>query len=236
MKIEKYGIIKWIKILGFETLKNGDFPMNNEIGFYVEKQEAVEILICTLTISLAIAVAFGGIDILLNPKMLVFLLAFFVVTVGSGFILHEMAHKLVAIYYGAYARFRMWPAGLLLMFGSALFLGVIFAAPGAVYIYSHTMTRKQNGIISVAGPVTNLGLFVIFMLLALFAPVHFSPMLIFNSNAWAFGAYLNALLALFNMIPVFPLDGSKVMAWNFFAWLFVSALTFGAWIFTGSLI
>lgn len=210
--------------------------MDSEIGFYIEKQEGVEMLICVLAISLAIAIAFVGVGILFNIKILVFLMGFFVVTVGSGFILHEMAHKLVAIYYGAYARFRMWPAGILLMFGSALFLGLIFAAPGAVYIYSHNITRRQNGVISVAGPITNLALFAIFMLLGVFAPVHFSSMLVFNSNIWVFGAYLNALLAFFNMIPIPPLDGSKVIGWNFFVWLLVGGLSVGAWIFAGSLI
>lgn len=210
--------------------------MDSNFGFYIEKQEAIEILICVLAISLAIAIAFVGVDILFNLKMLVFLLAFFVVTVGSGFILHEMAHKLVAIYYGAYARFRMWPAGLAFMFISAFFLGVIFAAPGAVYIYATGITKRQNGIISIAGPLTNLALFAIFLTLAIFAPVHFSPLLVFHSNLWVFGAYLNALLAFFNMIPIPPLDGSKIISWNFFVWLLVGGLAFGAWIFAGGLI
>jgi Zn-dependent protease len=210
--------------------------MEHEFCFYIEKQEALEILICVVAISLALALAFIGPSVLLNLKVLVFMLAFFAVTVGSGFILHEMAHKLVAIYYGAYARFRMWQMGLLVMFLSALFLRVVFAAPGAVYIYSRTITRRQNGLISLAGPLTNLALFFIFMLLAIFAPVRFSPLLIFSGNIWLFGAYINALLAFFNMLPFFPLDGSKIMGWNVLVWIVVTGFAFFAWIFTGGLI
>jgi Zn-dependent protease len=43
-------------------------------------------------------------------------------------------------------------------------------------------------------------------------------------NVWVFGALINLTLGLFNMIPAFPLDGSKVMAWNRFVW---AGMTFG---------
>jgi Zn-dependent protease len=37
-------------------------------------------------------------------------------------------------------------------------------------------------------------------------------------HVWRFGAAMNIMLALFNMIPAFPLDGSKVFRWNIFVW------------------
>src|SRR3989338_9073468 len=60
-----------------------------------------------------------------------FLLAF--LTVGVGFLLHELAHKLVAQHYGCFAEFRafdfyLWMAVLMSYFG------FVFAAPGAVFI------------------------------------------------------------------------------------------------------
>lgn len=210
--------------------------MTNGINFYIEKQEALEILICVIAISLAMALLFGGFAIFAKLKTLAIVITLFAVTIGIGFIFHEMAHKLVAIYYGAYARFRMWPIGLLIMFVMVLVLGVLFAAPGAVYIYARSITKQQNGIISLAGPAANLLIAGVFFALALFAPIHFSALAMFRGNIWLFGAYFNTVLALFNMLPIGPLDGSKIWQWNFFIWL-VSAMTmYAAWTFTGSFI
>ena len=99
------------------------------------------------------------------------------------------------------------------------FLGFVFAAPGAVYIYSHNISRKEIGIISVAEPVTNIALAIVFMALAIFAPVYTS-----NTNIWFIGFYVNSFLAFFNMLPIFPLDGSKVLAWNAVVWVAVTAV------------
>ena len=189
--------------------------------FYIEKDEAVQILISVIAISLALAISQGGFGLFTSfqgLKALTILLALFTLTVGTGFILHEMAHKLVAIQYGAYARFQMWTQGLLLMLALS-FLGFVFAAPGAVYIYSQNISRKENGIISVAGPVTNIVLAFVFMALAVFAPVYTS-----NTNIWFIGFYVNSFLAFFNMLPIFPLDGSKVLAWNAVVWVAVTVV------------
>lgn len=133
--------------------------------------------------------------------------------VGTGFILHELAHKYVAIRYGARAEFRAWTIGLafaiiipLITFGNLL-----FAAPGAVYI-SGNVSRKQNGIISLAGPLTNILVGIVFLLLSVGAGYGFFYTL-FSSVAM-----INLFLAAFNLIPIFPLDGSKVLAWNAVVW------------------
>lgn len=137
------------------------------------------------------------------------------ITVGTGFLLHELAHKFVAQYYGCWAEFKASDIMLVFAIFSAL-LGFIFAAPGAVMITGR-VTRRQNGIISAAGPITNIALAFIFFLAPL--PVAVS----------AYGAQINAFLALFNMIPFMGLDGQKVLAWRteYFAALMGAAfLTF----------
>ncbi|MDO8634388.1 MAG: site-2 protease family protein [archaeon] len=134
--------------------------------------------------------------------------------VGSGFILHELAHKYVSIHYGAHAEFRAWDKGLMLVIVSAILVAFgwfpfLFAAPGAVYIMEH-VSRKQNGIISLAGPLTNIVIGVAFIFLGVVFPL-FSKL--FFPVAW-----INFSLGLFNLIPIPPLDGSKVLAWNGLVW------------------
>jgi len=136
-----------------------------------------------------------------------------VVSVATGFILHELAHRAIAKKFGCHAEFRLWNFGLLLAIFTA-FLGFLFAAPGAVYIYGENISRKQNGLISIAGPITNIvvGIILFAISIVFFANNQFFE-LIFRA-----AASLNFGLAFFNMIPFPPLDGSKVITWNPLIW------------------
>ncbi|MDO8554124.1 MAG: site-2 protease family protein [Candidatus Micrarchaeota archaeon] len=199
----------------------------------ISLDEAKHIIISVLAISIAFSIAYlntenqNGISVFLKYPASFLLFCFFsLVGVGSGFILHELGHKIVAIHYGAYAKFNMWTKGLIFMFITSIF-GMLFAAPGAVYIYSSTITKKQNGIISAVGPIINLVIALVFVFLMrvkpLYIPFPFEiPVLVSTNNmldVWLLGAQMNVVLSLFNMIPAFPLDGSKVFMWNKFAWV-----------------
>lgn len=143
------------------------------------------------------------------------------IAVGVGFIGHELAHKYMAQRYGCLAEYRMWDTGLIMAFFGAIFLGVVFAAPGAVYIQCqyYGITERQNGIISAAGAIVNLGLALIFIVIgSIFGG--------YIGMVAAFGTYVNAYLALFNMLPFPPLDGSKVMGWNPGVWIGIIAAAF----------
>lgn len=140
-----------------------------------------------------------------------FLLA--LVTIGVGFVLHEMMHKFIAERYGFRAGFRMWLNGLGLAFFSALFLGIVFAAPGATYFMGPDVSKKENGIISLAGPLTNVAIALLFLPL-LFANT--SNLIILEAGY--LGCYFNFFLAAFNMLPFFVLDGAKVWRWNKLYW------------------
>jgi Zn-dependent protease len=128
------------------------------------------------------------------------------VTVGTGFLLHEMGHKITAQRYGCFAEFRSFDLMLILAVLMSFF-GFVLAAPGAVMI-SGPVGIRRNGIISAAGPIVNLALAFLFLLTFFMIPIGLWRTIAF------YGFFVNSWLALFNMIPIWNLDGAKVLRWN----------------------
>ncbi|MCL4381377.1 site-2 protease family protein [Candidatus Marsarchaeota archaeon] len=142
--------------------------------------------------------------------LIIYLIPLVAVGVTLSFVLHELMHKFVAQHYGAIAGFQMSTTGLLITFLTGFF-GFLFGIPGATVIYTSNFTKKENGIVSIAGPLTNFAVFGVFL----------SVYLIFGNSLGSYISYgisltlfISILLAFFNMLPIFPLDGSKVLAWN----------------------
>ena len=144
--------------------------------------------------------------------------------VGAGFIFHELGHKFVAMNYGYYAEYELWPTGLIIALVSSFF-GFIFAAPGAVVIFSNGMEEKTNGIISIAGPIVNiiLGL-IFFLILGSLGNFVYTETGAIVYLICVLGTRINFFLAAFNLLPIPPLDGSKVMAWSVPIWLITFAI------------
>ncbi len=141
-----------------------------------------------------------------------------------SFLFHELAHKYTAQRFGCWAEFRKWDAGLLLALAIVVISGgnLLFAAPGAVVIYSEWLSVRENGLISVSGPLTNIILMVLFIFVGFAFPIlkHTYGEMIF------YGMYINGILAWFNLWPVWRLDGTDIFHWNKTVWISLFGFSF----------
>jgi len=152
------------------------------------------------------------------PQILVGLAVLFTVS----FFLHELAHKLYAQHYGLWAEFRLTMFGALM---TLLSIGLPFfkiIAPGAVFILG-PVTKKIAGKTALVGPLTNIMLSLVCIAIAL----GFSNTVI--GVVAIIGAWINAFIAVFNLIPFGLMDGLKVFWWNKIVW----AIAFSASLILG---
>lgn len=138
-----------------------------------------------------------------------------------GFVLHELGHKFTAQHFGHWSEFRAnW-----LLLGLALLLAyspfhLPIAAPGATW---HTaQTRREQGKISAMGPLVNYAVAVV----AYFF-VQFAHRQTVTHELAEIVVGFSTILALFNLVPIGPLDGRKVLAWNPVIWVVLVALGVG---------
>lgn len=190
------------------------------LRIHFSKKEIQDILLSMGVVTLAFAIAFSsglGIGILeINWGFFPSALLISFVAVGTGFLCHELGHKFVANKYGAWAEFRASIQGLMMAILFALIAGVVFAAPGAVYVAGN-ITKEQNGKISIAGPLINL----------VFAAIFFPFIFITTGLVWTivfYVYYINTFLAVFNLLPFMPFDGAKVVKWNIGAYIGILGL------------
>ena len=183
-------------------------------------REIRDLLIAWLAISFAFSLAFRlHVSFTSVSDTLVTLLVPFVI-VGSGFVLHELLHKFSAQHFGFWSEFRANYTTLVLSILFAAFTGIVFAAPGATMIYGPNITKRQNGIISAAGPLLNLALAGLYLPLWLFG----NGMLL--RTIGLYGVEINIWLSAFNLLPIGVLDGRKVLDWGLLQYLAIAVVPF----------
>lgn len=186
------------------------------LGIPSSKREIVDIIKAWFVISFIFAILDFRKNLGVNVLALVFTegfareFAIAGITVGIGFLLHELSHKIVAQRYGCAAEFRSDDMMLLVAFLMATFLGFVFIAPGATVIAGR-VKLDQAGKIAIAGPVVNLVIAMAFVLMIL-SPVEIAK------EIGTKGYFINVFLAAFNLIPFWILDGKKIWDWNKLIW------------------
>ncbi|MDG1089601.1 MAG: site-2 protease family protein [Candidatus Marinimicrobia bacterium] len=131
---------------------------------------------------------------------------------------HEYAHARVAYYLGDYTAYyqdrmnlnpisHLDPIGTLALY----FLGFGWAKPVPVNMRNLSKPRTDMMLIAIAGPASNIFLAIIGSIFLRFSTiVPFSIPELFTS-AMIFFVFINIVLALFNLIPIAPLDGSRLL-------------------------
>ena len=104
-------------------------------------------------------------------------------------LLHELGHSLVALSQGINVT-----SITLFLFG------------GIASIDQESKTPAQAFQVAIAGPAVSLGLFVILSLAHQILPLSEPALMVLEKLAW-----INLVLAVFNMIPGLPLDGGQVL-------------------------
>jgi len=132
-------------------------------------------------------------------------------------ILHEIAHGWVADYLGdptarLKGRLTLDPRPhidpimtillplLLVLSGSPVVFGA--AKPVPIDPFNFRELKKDTALTAAAGPVTNLLIALFFALLIRIMPL----------DLFFYAVQINVFLAVFNLLPIPPLDGSKVLA------------------------
>jgi Zn-dependent protease len=133
---------------------------------------------------------------------------------------HEFFHAYLALRFGDTTardsgRLTLNPLAHLDLFGTAmLFLSQFhfgWAKPVPVNPYNLRNPRVANFWISAAGPLSNMGLGLIFgLLFRMTTAGNFAVPPVVTSFFWV-GVSINVSLAFFNLIPLFPLDGSHIL-------------------------
>ena len=176
---------------------------------YEKEQLTESIGILTIAFTLALS---DGLSVVMNdPNILIRTLPLAFGAVMTGFLLHELAHKWMAQQYGCWAEYRGNRNGLYFALLMSSF-GFLLAAPGAVMV-SGKITERQNGIIAAVGPITNIIIALVAFPIYLLTAGLEQPIALIGELA-RFIVVINLILGGFNMIPIQPLDGSKVIVWS----------------------
>lgn len=124
-----------------------------------------------------------------NTQIGILLLALFVLAGLISILVHELGHALTGRAFGAHSEITLQAFG-----GLASFTGARF-------------TRPQNFLVTAAGPVAQLLLAAVILLVIPSHLTEFTPAAYF----WRILTRISIVWALINLLPVLPLDGGQML-------------------------
>ncbi len=148
-----------------------------------------------------------------------------VIVLLIAFTVHELAHALTADYLGDptprnMGRITLNPLKHLDPFGTLLLIIAGFGWANPVMVNPMNMRGNPHtsmAIVDIAGPLSNIAMAVVAALAFRLGLVHFSPSVVPGGNLSMLSfilsnfIWINLILAFFNLIPIPPLDGSKIL-------------------------
>jgi len=177
--------------------------------------EIIHIIISILVLTIAFSFWLGGGGLLgdRNLNLIIQAMPYAFAGVLTGFFFHELAHKFMAQKFNLWAEYRFYPMGLFLALVISTLTGFVFAAPGAV-VFMGGSRYHETGKIAMAGPLANIIVAIVSFLL-------FYYIFLGSQMGVLFGiiCFINAILAMFNLLPFGPLDGVKIIKWNATVWI-----------------
>lgn len=139
-------------------------------------------------------------------------------------VIHEVSHGYAALFLGdetaKYAgRLTLNPVKHISILGSIIVPLLLILLPGGVIFgwakpvpynpYNLKNRRWGEAIVAIAGPLSNILIAIIFIVLINLAPA-LGLSSVFVTLSFVI-VMVNSILALFNLIPIPPLDGSKIL-------------------------
>ena len=99
--------------------------------------------------------------------------------------------------------------------------------PGSVFTNDDNMDDEINGRIAIAGPMANMALAILFIVIAalIFPLKAYSIVFTLIYLICTVGFSVNSFLATFNLFPLYTLDGTKIMKWDPKIWIVIFAIS-----------
>lgn len=152
------------------------------------------------------------------------LILFSLVIILFSAIIHEYMHGWMADRLGDHTarnagRLTINPIPHIDLWGSIFIPAIIYFSTAGAFIFGYAKPvpfnpynlrdQKYGGAkIAIAGPLANLTMAIAFGMVLRFAPVANSTLITLLASV----VQINIILAVFNLVPIPPLDGSKVLA------------------------